>query len=64
MRNMGVMPRSTVRKLLDHTLDEARNLAPDLAISGMLREGRNAPKELLAAAGGCWRRRGARDRNA
>ena len=38
------------QELLDHALEEARNLAPDLSISGVLREGHAASKELLAAA--------------
>ncbi|MET3950979.1 universal stress protein [Arthrobacter sp. UYEF36] len=38
------------QELLDHTLEEARNLAPELSISGVLREGHAASKELLAAA--------------
>jgi len=38
------------RELLDHTLEEARNLAPELSISGVLREGHAASKELLTAA--------------
>ena len=38
------------RELLDHTLEEARILAPELSISGVLREGHAASKELLAAA--------------
>jgi nucleotide-binding universal stress UspA family protein len=36
--------------LLDHALAEARELAPGLAISGTLREGRAASSELLDAA--------------
>jgi nucleotide-binding universal stress UspA family protein len=36
--------------LLDHFLAEARSLAPDLSITGVLREGHAASKELLAAA--------------
>ena len=36
--------------LLDHTLEEARHLAPELSISGVLREGQAASKELLASA--------------
>lgn len=39
------------QELLDHALAEARILAPDLSISGVLREGHSASKELLAAAG-------------
>ena len=38
------------QELLDHALEEARHLAPDLSISGVLREGHAASKELLAAA--------------
>jgi nucleotide-binding universal stress UspA family protein len=38
------------QELLDHALAEARNLAPGLSISGDLREGHAASKELLAAA--------------
>lgn len=38
------------QELLDDALEEARNLAPDLSISGVLREGHAASKELLAAA--------------
>jgi nucleotide-binding universal stress UspA family protein len=38
------------QELLDHTLEEARHLAPGLSISGVLREGHAASKELLAAA--------------
>lgn len=38
------------QELLDHTVEEARNLAPHLSISVVLREGRAASKELLAAA--------------
>lgn len=38
------------QELLDHTLAEARSLAPELSISGALREGHTASKELLAAA--------------
>ena len=38
------------QELLDQALEEARNLAPDLSISGVLREGHAASKELLAAA--------------
>ena len=38
------------QELLDHALAEARTLAPDLSISGVLREGHSASKELLAAA--------------
>ncbi|AOT03211.1 universal stress protein [Arthrobacter sp. U41] len=38
------------QELLDHTLEEARNLAPHLSISVDLREGHAASKELLAAA--------------
>lgn len=37
--------------LLDHALAEARNFAPELSITGVLREGHAASKELLAAAG-------------
>ena len=37
--------------MLDHALAEARRLAPELAVSGALREGHAASKELLAAAG-------------
>lgn len=40
------------QELLDHAVAEARKLAPELAISGTLREGRAASKGLLAAAGG------------
>ncbi|MCB5272795.1 Universal stress protein [Arthrobacter sp. SO5] len=39
------------QQLLDHALADARKLAPELAISGTLRDGRAASKELLAAAG-------------
>ncbi|MCB5293196.1 universal stress protein [Arthrobacter sp. SO3] len=39
------------RELLDHALEEARNLAPHLSISVVLRQGHAASKELLAAAG-------------
>lgn len=39
------------QELLDHALQEARKLAPELAVSGTLREGRAASKELLGAAG-------------
>ncbi len=39
------------QELLDHTVEEARNLAPELSVSGVLREGHAASKELLAAAG-------------
>ena len=39
------------QELLDRTLEEARHLAPELSISGVLREGHAASKELLAAAG-------------
>ncbi|MET1022517.1 MAG: universal stress protein [Arthrobacter sp.] len=39
------------QELLDHALGEARKLAPGLSISGVLREGHAASKELLAAAG-------------
>ncbi|WP_024365251.1 universal stress protein [Arthrobacter sp. TB 26] len=39
------------QELLDHALEEARALAPDLQISGVLREDHAASKELLAAAG-------------
>ena len=39
------------QELLDHTLEEARKLAPGLSVSGVLREGHTASKELLAAAG-------------
>ena len=38
------------QELLDHALEEARNLAPELPVSGTLREGHAASKELLAAA--------------
>ncbi|MEO3931744.1 universal stress protein [Micrococcaceae bacterium Sec7.4] len=38
------------QELLDHALAEARTLAPDLSVSGVLREGHSASKELLAAA--------------
>ena len=38
------------QELLDQTLAEARSLAPELSISGDLREGHTASKELLAAA--------------
>jgi nucleotide-binding universal stress UspA family protein len=38
------------QELLDHALEEARNLAPERSISGVLREGHAASKELLAAA--------------
>jgi nucleotide-binding universal stress UspA family protein len=38
------------QELLDHALAEARKLAPGLSISGDLREGHAASKELLAAA--------------
>jgi nucleotide-binding universal stress UspA family protein len=37
--------------LLDHAVAEARKLAPELAVSGTLQEGRAASKELLAVAG-------------
>ncbi|WP_144672070.1 universal stress protein [Arthrobacter sp. U41] len=36
--------------LLDHFLAEAKSLAPELSITGVLREGHAASKELLAAA--------------
>ncbi|HEX9227592.1 MAG TPA: universal stress protein [Arthrobacter sp.] len=36
--------------LLDHFLAEARSLAPELSVTGVLREGHAASKELLAAA--------------
>jgi nucleotide-binding universal stress UspA family protein len=39
------------QELLDHAVEEARILAPDLSISGVLREGHAASKELLATAG-------------
>lgn len=39
------------QELLDHALEETRALAPDLQISGVLREDHAASKELLAAAG-------------
>ncbi|WP_346924665.1 universal stress protein [uncultured Arthrobacter sp.] len=39
------------QELLDHALEEARNFAPELSITGVLREGHAASKELLAAAG-------------
>lgn len=39
------------QELLDHTVEEARNLAPELSVSGVLRDGHAASKELLAAAG-------------
>ena len=38
------------QELLDHALEEARILAPELSVSGVLREGHAASKELLAAA--------------
>ena len=38
------------QELLDHTLEEARHLAPELSVSGVLRVGRAASRELLAAA--------------
>lgn len=38
------------QELLDQTLEEARRLAPELSISGVLREGHAASKELLASA--------------
>ena len=38
------------QELLDLTLEEARRLAPELSISGVLREGHAASKELLASA--------------
>ncbi|MGO4191441.1 universal stress protein [Arthrobacter sp. YAF17] len=38
------------QELLDHALEEARGLAPELSISGVLREGHAASKELLAAS--------------
>ena len=38
------------QELLDHALEEARTLAPELPVSGILRSGRSASKELLAAA--------------
>lgn len=40
------------QELLDHALGEARKLAPGLSVSGVLREGRSAATELLAAAAG------------
>ncbi|MET1086646.1 MAG: universal stress protein, partial [Arthrobacter sp.] len=40
------------QELLDYALGEARKLAPDLSITGVLREGHAASKELLAAASG------------
>ena len=39
------------QELLDHTVEEARQLAPELPVSGVLREGHAASRELLAAAG-------------
>lgn len=39
------------RELLDHAVAEARILAPELSVSGVLRVGHSASKELLAAAG-------------
>jgi len=39
------------QELLDHALEEARKFAPELSITGVLREGHAASKELLAAAG-------------
>jgi nucleotide-binding universal stress UspA family protein len=39
------------QEVLDHALDEARQLAPVLAVSGTLVHGRAASKELLAVAG-------------
>jgi len=39
------------QELLDQALEEARTFAPDLTITGVLREGHAASKELLAAAG-------------
>jgi nucleotide-binding universal stress UspA family protein len=38
------------QELLDHALDEARGLASGLEVSGVLREGQGAARELLAAA--------------
>ena len=38
------------QELLDHAVEEARGLAPGLEISGFLREGHGAARELLAAA--------------
>jgi nucleotide-binding universal stress UspA family protein len=38
------------QELLNHALGEARKLAPGLTVSGILREGRSAATELLAAA--------------
>ena len=38
------------QEVLDRALEEARNLAPELPVSGVLREGHAASKELLAAA--------------
>ncbi|MFF2243044.1 universal stress protein [Arthrobacter sp. NPDC058130] len=40
------------QELLDHAVDEARGLASGLEVSGILREGHNAARELLAAAAG------------
>ena len=39
------------QELLDHAVAEARTLAPKLSVSGVLREGHAASKELLVAAG-------------
>lgn len=38
------------QELLDHALQEARKAAPGMAVSGVLKEGRAAARELLAAA--------------
>jgi nucleotide-binding universal stress UspA family protein len=38
------------QELLDHAVQEARELAPERSVSGVLREGHAASKELLAAA--------------
>ena len=38
------------QELLDHAVDEARGLASGLEVSGVLREGHGAARELLAAA--------------
>ncbi|MEC5193315.1 MULTISPECIES: universal stress protein [unclassified Arthrobacter] len=38
------------QELLDHALEEVQTLAPELPVSGILREGHSASKELLAAA--------------
>jgi nucleotide-binding universal stress UspA family protein len=38
------------QELLDHAIDEARSLASGLTVSGVLRGGHAAARELLAAA--------------